>query len=139
MLHSGKELVYVFFNWYFETLCEPEVKDGGLIDLGEKTSRQSNYAQGVAWLLLTAFSQICSENKETKMRVECCKKLQLDQKGSACKVGAKESVVVEKISVKKEAKYSDTLVIPKCYYLQQFCTQTELFGKILLVFADCIG
>lgn len=47
------------------TLPDIELKGGGLINLEEEISRQSN-VEMVAWLLLRAFSHIYVENQEQK-------------------------------------------------------------------------
>lgn len=77
-----------------------DIKSGGLINLMEEISKLPS-VQGVAWILLVAFSQIYSENQEQKADI---KSLQFHQNGRACKVIAMENMVSEKISIKKYPK-----------------------------------
>lgn len=69
-----------------------------LINLGEEISKQLNN-QARAYILLASFSQIYTENQERKADV---KGLQFLQKGSSCKVGARKSLVIEKIIIKSK-------------------------------------
>jgi hypothetical protein len=69
----------------------------------EEISRQASF-QSVAWLLLTAFSQVYSENCEQKAEWKYLKSLPFAQKRSNYKVVAKESVAAEQIrAIKKES------------------------------------
>lgn len=58
MLPFGKEFTYILYiSW-----CPAEFKSGGLINATEGISRQC--AEAVAWLLLTASTQVYSKNEE---------------------------------------------------------------------------
>lgn len=53
----------------------------------------------LAWVLLTAFSQIPMENQKQMAELNDLNTHYCPQKESTCKVGAKESLTAEKINI----------------------------------------
>jgi hypothetical protein len=85
-----------------------EFKVDRLINKAEVTSRQHSI-HAVLSILLAAFGQINNENQEQKAKKKDLKNLQLDQKRSVFKVGAKEGVDAEDITTIKRRYFQSRL------------------------------
>jgi hypothetical protein len=78
----------------------------------EEISRQP-IIQAIAWILLVAFNQICSENWEQKSGQKDLKNLQFGQRRSMYKDEAKESVAAKRSGLFKRNQVLCTGVIEK--------------------------
>lgn len=91
--HSGQELA---FRWCHESLREAKFKVMDLLIRWKKYSKQHSI-HAVVWLLLDAFSKICSENCQPEAEWKTLKNVQFGQKRSVFKVVDKKRIVLRQL------------------------------------------